>query len=57
MGSSPLQVNFFIASRVDKHPIRFDVRIPVSGPIEFERMIFVLRWQGMPSEQKLDRDF
>ena len=57
MGSSPLQMNFFIGGGVDKHPIRFNVRISVSGPIAFERMIFILRRQGMPGEQKLDQYF
>jgi hypothetical protein len=57
MGSGPLQVNFFIGSGVYKHPIVFNVRIPVSSPIELERMIFVLRRQGLPSEQKFDQRF
>jgi hypothetical protein len=33
------------------------VRISVSGPIEFERMVFVLRRQGLRGEQKLDQFF
>jgi hypothetical protein len=57
MGTSPLQVNIFIGNGVNKHPIRFNVCIPVSGPIEFERMIFVSRRQGLLSEQKFDQHF
>jgi hypothetical protein len=31
--------------------------IAVSGPVEFERMVFVLRWQGLRFKQKLDQSF
>jgi hypothetical protein len=57
VGSCPLQVDLFSGRGVDQHPIRFNVSIPVSGPIEFERMVFVLHWQGLRREQKLDQDF
>ena len=33
------------------------MRIYVSGLVEFERMIFVLRRQGLSCEQKLDQYF
>ena len=57
MGSRPFQVNPFSRGGVDEHPIRLNVRISVSGPIEFERMVFVLRWQRLVCEQKLDQLF
>jgi hypothetical protein len=55
VGSSPLQVNFFGGGGVDEHPIRFNMCVSVSGPIEFERMIFVLRRQRLRCEEKLDK--
>jgi hypothetical protein len=57
VGSGPLQVDLLIGSGVDKHPIGFNVRISVSSPIEFERMIFVLQRQGLASEQQFDQRF
>jgi hypothetical protein len=57
VGSGSLQVNFFGGSGVDQHPIRLDVSVSVSGPIAFERVVFVLRRQGLRSEQKLDQSF
>lgn len=55
VASGPLQVNFFICSRVDQYPIRFNVRIPVTGPVQFERMILVLRRLGLPGKQELNQ--
>jgi hypothetical protein len=57
VGSGSLQVNCFGGSGVDEHPIRLNVSISVSGPIEFERLVFVLRRQGLRGEQKLDQFF
>jgi hypothetical protein len=57
VGSSSLQVNLFCASGVDQHPIRFNVSVSVSGPIEFEGMVFVLRRQGLAREQKFNQSF
>ena len=47
MVSCPLQMYLFIGRGVDQHPVGLNVRISVSGPIEFERMIFVARRQGL----------
>lgn len=57
VGSGSLQVKLFGGSGVDQHPIGFDMRISVSSPIEFERMVFVRRGQGISREQKLDQRF
>jgi hypothetical protein len=57
MGSRSFEVNFLGGCGVDKHSIWLNVGISVSGPIEFERMIFVLRRQGLRREQKFDQPF
>jgi len=54
MGASSLQVNIFIGSGVDEYPIGFNVCISVPCPVEFERMVFVLRRQRLPNKQKAD---
>jgi len=43
VGSGAFQVDFFGGCGVDEYPIRLDVSISVSSPIEFEGMVFVLR--------------
>ena len=55
VGSGSLQVNFFGRSVIDQHPIRLNVSVSVSGPIEFERVGFELRRQGLGSKQQLDQ--
>jgi hypothetical protein len=57
MAPGALQVDFFGGNRVDEHPIRLDMSISVSGPIEFEGMVFVLRRQGLAFEQKFNQLF
>ena len=53
----PFQVNFYFGSGINQDPIGFNVRVSVSGPIEFARMIFVSRRQGLVGEQKFDQRF
>jgi hypothetical protein len=57
VGSGSFQMDVICGSGVDQHPIRFNVSIAVSGPIEFEWVVFVLRGQGLPGEEKLDQVF
>jgi hypothetical protein len=40
VGSRPLKVDFLSGRGVDQHPVGFNVGVSVSGPIEFEGMVF-----------------
>jgi hypothetical protein len=50
-------MNLFSSRGVDQHPIWLNVSIPVSCPVEFERVIPILREQGFRRKQKLDQFF
>ena len=57
MGSGSFQVDLICCDGINQDPVRFDVSISVSSPIELERVVFVLRRQKLTCEQKLDQDF
>ena len=55
--SGALQVDRVRSGGVYQNPVRLNVSVALSGPVEFQRVIFVLWRQRLPSEQKLDQLF
>jgi hypothetical protein len=51
VGAGAFQVDVLFGRGIDQDPIRFNVRVSVPGPIEFQRMVFILSGQRFAGEQ------
>lgn len=52
MVSGSLQMHFFRGSEIDQNPVGFNMDVMVSCPIQFQWMVFELRWQGLAGKQE-----
>jgi len=50
--SGSLQMHFFRGSEIDQNPVGFNMDVMVSCPIQFQWMVFELRWQGLAGKQE-----